>query len=91
MGKGAKNRGTARRTVSEKKGGKHGWTARIPSLPAFFPSLSPVRVFPHYPNAWDRPGFLIAERAGRSGYACLSALSILPGYACAVANRNNVK
>ena len=55
MGKGTKNRATARRTASEKKAGKMDRErSPLPSLPAFFRSLSPVRAFHHYLNAWDR-------------------------------------
>ena len=52
MGESAKNRATARRTARENDEEKKKWT--LPSLPAFFHSLSPVRAFPHYPNAWNR-------------------------------------
>ena len=55
VGKGARNRATAWRTASEKKAGKmDGELPPLPSLPAFFRSLCPVRAFPHYLNAWGR-------------------------------------
>ena len=56
VGKGAKSRAMGRRTASEKRREK--WTDRgspssqTPRDP--FLSLSPVRSFPHYINAWDR-------------------------------------
>ena len=50
VGKAAKYRATARRTASEKDAGKMDGQ----SPPRFFHSLSPVRAFPHYLNAWNR-------------------------------------
>ena len=55
MGKGAKNRVTARRTASEKNAGKMNGH---PVSPHFLLAFSSTRLsppaFPHYLNAWDR-------------------------------------